>query len=418
MLRWLFALLLLITTTLSALAKEPYGLALVDETGRLERVALENAAQPLLRRGAAIAIVLVKHGGRQDAVKQLSQLGLLGGTQISPSGLFIYVSLDPHYSELRAGARFSDDLPASQLETIRDQTLNPCLRGERYQQGYGDTLEDLERRLSHSLSLNDKIKGATLTLLVLGTFSLLGFWDWFAETPPARALTWLWSLTPMAKAKRRRQEEQARLGKLALLQDRAQSLEGALQKLKVLSHSHQLELDALKQQVEAASALAAPRLVELRIEVETQTQKLEQLRSRWNAGNNLLREAQQVFQSLRSTLKARKKTRALLQEPEVQGLEAEIQQESELRQRYLEQGAGHQELEQSERRCSDLLQRARELARRHGAQKKSPATPRPGSLAAESPTSSSSTSTSNYDDGSSSYDPPSSSSESWAGGDW
>ncbi len=251
MLRWFLALFFVVTTTLTALGKEPYGLGIVDEPGRLDRVALEKAAQPLLSRGAAIAVVLVRHGGQQDAVKQLGQLGLLNGRQISTSGLYVYVSLEPHYSELRAGARFSDDLPASQLEQIRDQTLNPRLREELYQRGFANSLEELERKLSHNLSLNDKLRGATLALVVLGTFSLLGFWTWFWETPVGRGLDWLWSLTPMARARQRREKERGRLANLHLLQTRAHSLELARQSLKIWSRGHKVEFDKLEQEIAA-----------------------------------------------------------------------------------------------------------------------------------------------------------------------
>lgn len=419
MLRWFLALFFVVTTTLTALGKEPYGLGIVDEPGRLDRVALEKAAQPLLSRGAAIAVVLVRHGGQQDAVKQLGQLGLLNGRQISTSGLYVYVSLEPHYSELRAGARFSDDLPASQLEQIRDQTLNPRLREELYQRGFANSLEELERKLSHNLSLNDKLRGATLALVVLGTFSLLGFWTWFWETPVGRGLDWLWSLTPMARARQRREKERGRLANLHLLQTRAHSLELARQSLKIWSRGHKVEFDKLEQEIAAAPLLTSAELVDLRIRVEAETKRLVRVQSLWTSGSSALSQAQLLFQSTRSTLKARKKTRTLLHEPEMQGLEAEIKQELELRKRYLEQGASPEELQQSELRAHSLVQRTQELAERHGVPRKSPASPQ----AVWTPTSSayepaSSQSSSYSDDRGSSYDPPSSSSESWAGGDW
>lgn len=421
MLRWLLGLFLLAATTLSAFSREPFGLAIVDESGRLERAALEKAARPLLARGAAIAVVLVRQGGRQDAVKQLSQLGLLSGSQISPSGLFLYVSLEPHYSELRAGARFSDELPAGQLEQIRNQTLNPQLRAEHYQQSFDDSLGELERRLAHNLSLNDKLKAAVLILLVLGTLSLLGFWDWFWETPPGRGLDWLWSLTPMARARRRREQELGRLASLHWLQTQYNSLERAQQSLEVWSRAHQVELENLCQEVKAAPPLSAAELVALRIRVEAETKRLEKLQSQWTSAGLALSEAQRVFQSIRSSLKARKKTRPLLEAPEMQGLEAELRQESELRKRYSQEGADRGELEQSELRCGHLLQRARELALVHRVEKKTPAAQpdswSPTSSAGEWPSSTSSSSSSS-NDGGSSYDPPGSSSESWAGGDW
>lgn len=420
MLRWFLVLFLVATTCLSILAKEPYGLAVIDETGRLDRAVLERAAQPLLGRGAAIAVVLVKRGGQPDAVKQLSQLGLLADRQISPAGLFVYVSLQPRYSELRAGSRFSDDLPAGRLETIRDQILNPRLREENFQQGYSDSLQELERNLAHSLSLKDWLTRATLAFIALSTLYLMGFWDWFSDTPPGRFLLWLWSLTPVARARQRRETEQARLGQLRLLQASWDGLERTRQNSPALDPTQTAELASLQEQVQTASPWSATQLVELRTRVEAENSNLERLQRCRTAGGNELLEAQQLFQSVRSRLKDRKKTRALLQSPEIQTLEAELKQESELRQRYSDQGASYAEWEQSQFRCRSLLQRTRELAESHGIPRRSQAQPSTQwSAAASQPESSNtSSSSSSYDDRSSSYDPPSSSSESWAGGDW
>ncbi|MBX3169059.1 MAG: hypothetical protein KF760_16750 [Candidatus Eremiobacteraeota bacterium] len=412
--------LLVAPAGLSVSGKEPYGLAVVDEAGRLERVALEKAARPLLLRGAAMAIVLVRRGGQPDAVKQLSQLGLLHDRQISPSGLYLYVSLQPHYSELRAGARFSADLPARQLEKIRNQTLNPQLRAELYQQGFVDSLGELERSLSHSLSLKDWLKGATLTFIACGTLYLVGFWDWLWATLPGRGLFWLWCLTPIARARRRRERERARLGQLHLLQGRAESLERTQQNSPRLNSVQRADLASLQEQVKAAALLGLSELAELRARLEAESRRLERLQRCHTSGSNELREAQRIFQSIRSTLKSRKKTRALLQSPEAQALEAELRQESDLRQHYSEAGASFEEFEQSELRCKNLQQRAREFGQIHGVLPRGPQVQTgwaTASASSESPGYHGS-STSHYDDRSGSYDPPTSSSESWAGGDW
>jgi len=420
MLRWLFVLLVMTATTLSAPAKEPYGLGVIDELKQLDRVALEEAARPLLRRGAAVAVVLVRHGDERDAVKQLGQLGLLNGSQIQPAGIYLYISLDPHYSELRAGERFRHDLSPSRLEKIRDQTLNPRLREERYQQGLIESMADLELRLAHQLSLKQWLAGATVTVMVTWTLYLVGFWDWLVGTAPGRLLLWLWSWTPIARAQRRQELEQARQARLRSLQQQAESLERVQQSAKALSPLAKAELSRLQQQVKEAGRLDLLQLVELRTRVEAETRSLENLARVWSAGATELKMAHQLFGSVRSVLKERKKTRGLLQSQQVLDLDAELKQESELRKRYSEEGAGLEELEHSETRCRQLNRRAESLAETHGVIKKS--APQPQSNWSESEQSSSSSSyqspSSTYEDRNTNYDPPSSSSESWAGGSW
>lgn len=423
MLRWFLVLLLLVVTSLSGGSREPYGLAVMDELKQLDRIGLEQAAQPLLKRGAAVAVVLVQHGSQQDAVKQLAQLGLLNGSQISPSGLYLYVSLDPHYSELRAGSRFSDNLPASQLEKVRDQSLNPQLRGEHYQLAFVDSLTELERRLSHRLSLNNCLALVPLGLASLYLLLLFGFWDWFCGTPPGRGLLWLWSLTPAARAQQRRELEKARLAQLQLLQTRAESLADFRQSMKMFLCPRKAEFEQLQQQVKAATGWASPQLAELRTRVEAETQHLQKLYQHINAGTRELVETRGMLQSIRSALKARKKTRPLLQSPEMQALEAELEQESELRRRYGSEGADLEEWELSEARCQTLHRSARERAAIYCVLKKnSPASRSQTSWTADSSTSETSSSysspSSSYEDRGSSYEPPESSSESWAGGSW
>ena len=424
MLRWLLILLLLVETALTASSKEPYGLGVVDELKRLDRVKLEQSAQPLLRRGAAVAVVLVQHGGQQDAVKHLSQLGLLNGSQISPSGFYLYVSLDPHYSELRAGRRFSEDLPAGQLEKIRNQFLNPRLREESYQQGFVDSLQELDRRLSRSLSLRRWLTLTPLTLFSLYLLSLLGFWDWFIYTPPGRGLIWLWERTPIARARQRRQLETARLEHLQRLRTSAESLKVQRQNIKMFHCPRKSEFDLLLQQVDQATDLTGPQLDELRTRVEAEKKQLEQLYQHYNAGVDELAATREMLKAIRSTLKARKKTRPLLQSPEMQALEAELEQESELRRRYSQESAGLEEWKLSEPRCQALHRRARELAASYCVLKKNSSPPHSpviswtGDSSASESSSSYSNPSSTYDDRSSSYDPPDSSSESWAGGGW
>lgn len=404
---------------------EPYGLVVIDEVKQLDRPALQQAAEPLLQRGASVAVVLVRHGDERDVVKQLSQLGLWSGTQIAPAGILVYVSLDPRYSQLRAGTRFSDDLAPAALEEVRQEMLNPQLRQEHFQKASVASLQGLEQRLAHRLTAKQWIQRGTLAVLTFVGLHFLGFWEWLGESfwgsSTGKGLLRLWARTPGARRQERERLEKLRLKNLAILQESLSRLAAARQRSQPLTSRDCQELEALSAESEATQTLSAVHLVDLIGRIRLQTEDLSGRGIRWEEASKTLERARISLGKLKSQLKDRKKTRHLPEQSPFPELGEEIAQEQQLRERYVLDGAEAEDVTRSVERCQHLLERVEGLWKRHFSTPKKAA---PGqahgtsySSAGEPYSTPTNDSSSSYEDRSS-CDPPSSSSESVAGGDW
>lgn len=408
--RWL---LLFLFITPSAAAKEPYGLALVDELKALDRPGLEQAAAPLVKRGAAVAVVLVRHGGQPDAVKHLAQLGLLDHKQIVPAGLYIYVSLDPRYSELRAGPDWSALTP-SILDEIRGQVLNPALRQGQYQSAGEDSLRAMEARLAggHWLKTIFMVLAAAVCFqLIIGIEG---------HTPLGRALSRLWNLTPMGRRQQRLARQRELEYRLRALGWEANSLKQALESARALSSGERSRVEGLLAQLDRPDT---EKLSELTTQARKETAALAEWNATWNGANRVWVEASTFFRKLRSQLKERKKTRDLLQSPEFLDLQERFTAEEATINGLLQAGATPKELQKARARWRTLHDQVKKLWNRYfpklAISSSTPARPAneyyDSSSSDYSPTPSSSSSSS-YEP---SYEPPSApASESWSGGDW
>jgi uncharacterized membrane protein YgcG len=204
----------------------PGSLMLDDETGSLERAALEAAATPLLARGARVVIIVAARGDETgaDLAGRLDAAGLLEGGQVAPDALVLYVSYAPRYSELRAGTRWSRRLPATALREARTTLLNPALRDDQLAQGLAATLQALEARIA-SPPLSERLQTGLSALVTAGValaalaLSPLGAWlgHRWRRTPPGRLAQWLGDQTPPG---RRRLERIIRTTRLRM-EDRA-----------------------------------------------------------------------------------------------------------------------------------------------------------------------------------------------------
>jgi uncharacterized coiled-coil protein SlyX len=75
-----------------------------DDANKLDRSAIERAAQQLVNRGALIAIYTTSsNGGPEEFVQRLQQDGLYSAGIVHPGVIAIYISLSPPYSEIRVG---------------------------------------------------------------------------------------------------------------------------------------------------------------------------------------------------------------------------------------------------------------------------------------------------------------------------
>jgi len=142
---------LLLFLALAACAAAPGRVLLFDETEQVGRAVIEAAAAPLVARGAVVAVFVVAQGDAAGADFQgrLAEADLLKDEERAPEAIALYVSFAPRYSELRAGTRWSGDLPDAALREVREGALNPALREGRVAAGVADTLLALEGRLAN-----------------------------------------------------------------------------------------------------------------------------------------------------------------------------------------------------------------------------------------------------------------------------
>ena len=142
----LFTLLCALLYATSALAQVS-GLFLVDEGRRLDRGAIERAAQPLLNRGARVAVFAVDNGraGRFDEL--LAEYGLARGDQVIDDMIAIFVSFNDRYSEIRYGDRWVPALDSTST-AIQSRQLNENLAANRPTQAFSETLGALDRAIA------------------------------------------------------------------------------------------------------------------------------------------------------------------------------------------------------------------------------------------------------------------------------
>src|SRR5215213_9229509 len=98
-------LLLLATPALAQGGKLVYH----DDANRLDRSRVQSAAQPLINRGATVAVYAENSGGDAAFQQRLEQDGLANGALIRKDVIAIFVSLD-HYSAIRFGDQWNEVL--------------------------------------------------------------------------------------------------------------------------------------------------------------------------------------------------------------------------------------------------------------------------------------------------------------------
>jgi hypothetical protein len=208
--RWSRALAaaLALLVGLAGCTPQPGAVTLDDQTGVLDPDAVAAAAAPLVSRGAQVAVFVVEQGDDtgEDLSRRLAEAGLLQGGQIAPGALAVYASYAPRYSELRAGAGWSRDLPAETLRAIRTAHLNPALQGDRLAAGVAATLQALEERIANP-PLARRLLGwlgyAVLAAFAVAAVAISPLGEWLARrwrrSPPGRLARWLADQTPAGR---------------------------------------------------------------------------------------------------------------------------------------------------------------------------------------------------------------------------
>ncbi len=148
-LRLIAPLVVLLVLAAPALAQSG-DLTYRDEAGRLDRARVERAAQPLIARGARVAIYTVDSGGENDFRDRLQEDGLGSGGSINSNLVAIYISFDPRYSEIRGGDRWNAALATNNnIDAIRRNELNAGLAADDITGGVVNALSAIDRAIEN-----------------------------------------------------------------------------------------------------------------------------------------------------------------------------------------------------------------------------------------------------------------------------
>lgn len=178
----LLAVLCLLLTVTTALAQGR--LVVVDDPGLLDQEQIAQATQPLLDRGAVVAVYMVTNGGQADFTRRLRAAELERDGRLDDNVIAIYVALnaDGGYSELAVGSRWDSALTgAYALEVIRETQLNPGLIAGNFSDGFVNALRAFEQAIaSPTAPVPDTSARPTLfapvVLVVLVLLGLFGGW--------------------------------------------------------------------------------------------------------------------------------------------------------------------------------------------------------------------------------------------------
>jgi len=142
LLRLAAAAFVLLLLALAPPARAQGQLIITDPGGRLDRAAIQRAAQPLLDQGALVAIYLVQSGGDNDFVQRLIDDGLASSDGLARNRMIgIYAALDQRYSSVRYGDDWAFALGVNDnYDAIRQANFNPGLAAGDYTRAYTEAL--------------------------------------------------------------------------------------------------------------------------------------------------------------------------------------------------------------------------------------------------------------------------------------
>src|SRR5689334_10129019 len=120
-----------------------------DDAGKLDRTQVQRAAQPLLNRGATVAIYTENTGGDTGFQQRLEQDGLASGSSIRSGVIAIFVSLKDRYSGIRFGDRWNAALSTNDnYEQIRKDQLNAGLSPSGFTDGFVNALNAIDQAIA------------------------------------------------------------------------------------------------------------------------------------------------------------------------------------------------------------------------------------------------------------------------------
>jgi len=120
-----------------------------DDAGRLDRSRVQSAAQPLINRGATVAVYAEDSGGAAAFQQRLEQDGLASGASIGNNVIAIFVSLQDRYSAIRFGDQWNAALATNDnYEQIRKNELNAGLSASSFSDGFVKALNAIDQAIA------------------------------------------------------------------------------------------------------------------------------------------------------------------------------------------------------------------------------------------------------------------------------
>jgi hypothetical protein len=120
-----------------------------DDAGMLDRSRVQSAAQPLINRGATVAVYAENSGSDAAFQQRLEQDGLANGSSIRTDVIAIFVSLQDRYSAIRFGDQWNAALSTNDnYEQIRKNVLNPGLSASSFTDGVVNALNAIDQAIA------------------------------------------------------------------------------------------------------------------------------------------------------------------------------------------------------------------------------------------------------------------------------
>ncbi len=267
-LRFVAAAALLLLLAAPALAQGR--IVFTDPGGLLDRAAIQRAAQPLINRGAEVAVYFVPSGGDSDFSSRLTKDGLVKGNLGRSKMIAIYVTLAPRpYSAIRYGDAWNAALDIElggtrNYELIRKQKLGPGLSEGNYTAAFTATLGAIEAAIVSPPSPNGSLNISTVPLAILGLVLAVAIGGGALYSSRRRAAK--------IKAVADRQLKDAREGAAALITDLGQRFRNAEEKAEYDQVSYApRDVDRLRE----AQAAAKDRFVTVQTHFDDVGEQLE-----------------------------------------------------------------------------------------------------------------------------------------------
>jgi hypothetical protein len=122
-----------------------------DAGGRLDAGDVQQAARPLVNKGATVAVYVVDSGDGDDFMERLIDDGLARSDGAMLTNVIgVYVAINDRYSEIAYGDEWAEALAVNNnAEAIRVSDLNPGLSAGDFTRGVADALTAIDAAIEN-----------------------------------------------------------------------------------------------------------------------------------------------------------------------------------------------------------------------------------------------------------------------------